>query len=184
VPDVPHAGPRALVARHSRSGDGRQGTDAAFFRRRRQGAFEVTNSGVGHAFATYAVPTIMMNAVALDGYGAPRPETLQSHMIARRVHYDNATSTWHELRHAASARAVCFGRAGVERQRPRPRLARRYPRPFLRHRSVSKRDRRRAGRQRSQPPGLGPSRQSDRCNDMSVIGVNNGSGSARSKRRK
>jgi hypothetical protein len=59
--------------------------------------FELTNSGVGHAVPTYAVPTIVMNVVALDADGAPLTKTLQSHVIARRVHYDNATNTWHEL---------------------------------------------------------------------------------------
>ena len=57
--------------------------------------FELANSGVGHAFPTYTVPTIVMRAVALDADGSPRPESLQSHVIARRVHYDG--NTWIEL---------------------------------------------------------------------------------------
>jgi len=47
--------------------------------------FELTNSGVGHAFPTYAVPTVVMSAVALEPSGSPalrdRPAPA---MIARR----------------------------------------------------------------------------------------------------
>jgi hypothetical protein len=57
--------------------------------------FELLNSGVGHAFPTYSVPTVVMNAVALDGDGTPRLDTQRSHAIARHVHYDGAQ--WTEL---------------------------------------------------------------------------------------
>jgi hypothetical protein len=59
--------------------------------------FELINSGVGHAFPTYTVPTVMMNAVALKADGAPEPETLRSHLIARRVRYGDGTHRWIEL---------------------------------------------------------------------------------------
>jgi hypothetical protein len=59
--------------------------------------FEVTNSGVGHAFPTYTVPTAVMNAVALAPDGSPRAETLQSHVIARHVRYDDGADAWVEL---------------------------------------------------------------------------------------
>ena len=52
--------------------------------------FEITNSGVGHAFPTYVTPKVVMRAVALDAEGKPRPDTLVSHVIARRVSYDGA----------------------------------------------------------------------------------------------
>jgi hypothetical protein len=57
--------------------------------------FELINSGVGHAFPTYTVPKVVMSAVALDHDGSPRPQTLSSHVIARRVHFDG--SAWTEL---------------------------------------------------------------------------------------
>jgi hypothetical protein len=57
--------------------------------------FEVTNSGIAHAFPTYAVPTVVMSAVALDRSGAPRPRTLRSHVIARRVQYQD--NGWVEI---------------------------------------------------------------------------------------
>jgi hypothetical protein len=59
--------------------------------------FELVNSGVGHAFPTYTVPTVVMNLVALDADGAARPQTLRSHVIARRVRYDDAANSWIEL---------------------------------------------------------------------------------------
>lgn len=57
--------------------------------------FELVNSGVGHAFPTYIVPTVVMNVVALDADGVPRPDTLRSHVIARHVNYDG--TQWTEL---------------------------------------------------------------------------------------
>jgi hypothetical protein len=57
--------------------------------------FELANSGVGHAFPTYTVPVVVMNAVALDADGAPRPDTLRTYLIARIVHYDD--NHWIEL---------------------------------------------------------------------------------------
>jgi hypothetical protein len=57
--------------------------------------FEITNSGVGHAFPSYVTPKVTMNAVALDQAGTPRPQTLQSWEIARRVRYDG--NQWIEL---------------------------------------------------------------------------------------
>ena len=59
--------------------------------------FELTNSGIGHAFPSYTVPTVVMNEVALNADGSPRLETLRSHMIARRVHYDYGSGAWSEL---------------------------------------------------------------------------------------
>jgi hypothetical protein len=57
--------------------------------------FEITNTGVGHAFPTYAVPNIVMHAVALDGDGRPRSDTLRSYVIARWVRYD--ANKWIEV---------------------------------------------------------------------------------------
>ena len=57
--------------------------------------FEITNTGVGHAFPTYVTPKVVMLAVALDAAGAPRPETLRSHKIAREVRYED--DGWVEL---------------------------------------------------------------------------------------
>jgi len=57
--------------------------------------FTITNTGVGHAFPTYAAPKVVMHAVALDDAGAPRPETLRSTAIAREVRYEN--DRWVEL---------------------------------------------------------------------------------------
>jgi hypothetical protein len=50
--------------------------------------FEIANTGVGHAFPTYVTPRIVMHAVALNADGRPQPDTLLSHVIARRVSYD------------------------------------------------------------------------------------------------
>lgn len=49
--------------------------------------FELTNSGVGHAFPTYVTPKVVMHAVALDAKGKPRVETAVSHVIQRVVAY-------------------------------------------------------------------------------------------------
>lgn len=57
--------------------------------------FEITNTGVAHAFPTYVTPKAVMYAVALDDGGAPRAETLRSHEIARQVRYDR--DHWIEL---------------------------------------------------------------------------------------
>jgi cytochrome c554/c'-like protein len=57
--------------------------------------FEITNTGVAHAFPTYATPTVVMLAIALDAGGAERRETLRSHVIARRVRHDG--QQWQEL---------------------------------------------------------------------------------------
>jgi hypothetical protein len=57
--------------------------------------FEITNSGVGHAFPTYAVPKVIMHALALDDAGAPRRNTEVTHVIAREVHYVN--NDWTEI---------------------------------------------------------------------------------------
>jgi hypothetical protein len=57
--------------------------------------FTITNSGVGHAFPTYAAPKVMMHAVALDADGAPRPDTERSTTIAREVRYED--NHWVEL---------------------------------------------------------------------------------------
>jgi hypothetical protein len=57
--------------------------------------FEITNTGVGHAFPTYATPTVIMFAIALDTGGTARVETLRSRVIARRLRWDG--DQWHEL---------------------------------------------------------------------------------------
>jgi hypothetical protein len=57
--------------------------------------FEITNTGVGHAFPTYATPTVIMFAVALDTGGTPRADTLRSRVIARHLRWDG--DQWHEL---------------------------------------------------------------------------------------
>ena len=51
--------------------------------------FEITNSGVGHAFPTYAVPSVVMHAVALDSAGVPQRSTEVTYLIARVVVYAN-----------------------------------------------------------------------------------------------
>jgi hypothetical protein len=56
--------------------------------------FELTNSGVGHAFPTYVTPKVVMRAVALDGDGEPRTETAASLVIQRVVEY--ADGGWQE----------------------------------------------------------------------------------------
>lgn len=57
--------------------------------------FELRNSNVGHAFPTYVTPKVVMSIVALDANGVPRPETLKSYVINRRVRY--ASDRWIEL---------------------------------------------------------------------------------------
>jgi hypothetical protein len=57
--------------------------------------FEITNSGVGHAFPTYAVPKVVMHAVALDGAGVSQRSTEHTHVIARIISYAN--SDWTEI---------------------------------------------------------------------------------------
>ena len=57
--------------------------------------FELANSGVGHAFPTYTVPTIVMRAVALEADGSPQPENSPWSVLARRVYYDG--NNWVEL---------------------------------------------------------------------------------------
>jgi hypothetical protein len=55
-----------------------------------QGArFEITNTGVGHAFPTYVTPKIVMHAVALDSGGLPQPSTERTRVIGRDVRYVN-----------------------------------------------------------------------------------------------
>jgi Cytochrome c554 and c-prime len=51
--------------------------------------FEITNTGVGHAFPTYATPKVVMYAQGLDPAGAPQPEALRKHVIARDLRYEN-----------------------------------------------------------------------------------------------
>ena len=57
--------------------------------------FAITNSGVGHAFPTYAVPKVVMHAVALDSAGVPQRSTELTHVIARIVSYAN--NDWTEI---------------------------------------------------------------------------------------
>jgi len=47
--------------------------------------FELTSSGVAHAFPTYATPKVMMRGVALDDDGEPRPDTEVSFVIQRKI---------------------------------------------------------------------------------------------------
>jgi hypothetical protein len=56
---------------------------------------EITNTGTGHAFPTYAVPRVFLRAVALDGDGRPRPETLRSYLIARDIRAESGQ--WVEI---------------------------------------------------------------------------------------
>jgi hypothetical protein len=51
--------------------------------------FEITNTGVGHAFPTYVTPKVVMYAQGLDPAGSPQPEALRTHVIARDVRADN-----------------------------------------------------------------------------------------------
>lgn len=53
----------------------------------RGGRFEITNTGVGHAFPTYVTPKIIMHAVALDSTGSPQPSTERVRVIGRDVRY-------------------------------------------------------------------------------------------------
>jgi hypothetical protein len=57
--------------------------------------FAITNTGVGHAFPTYAAPKAVMRAVALDADGLPRPQTQRAYVIARDVRYQD--DHWVEL---------------------------------------------------------------------------------------
>jgi hypothetical protein len=51
--------------------------------------FEITSSGVGHAFPTYVTPKVVMYAQGLDRAGSPQPESLRSHVISRVVRSEN-----------------------------------------------------------------------------------------------
>jgi hypothetical protein len=57
--------------------------------------FEITNSGVAHAFPTYVTPKVVMYVVVLDADGTPRSETLRSFEISRRVRYEG--DRWVEI---------------------------------------------------------------------------------------
>lgn len=63
------------------------GLTARFDANRANARFELTNSGVGHAFPTYITPKVTMHAVALDAGGNDRPETAVSHVIQRVVSF-------------------------------------------------------------------------------------------------
>lgn len=63
------------------------GLTARFLRDGREARFELTNSGVGHAFPTYITPKVVMRAIALDARGRALPETAASHVIQRVVTY-------------------------------------------------------------------------------------------------
>lgn len=54
-----------------------------------RGRFEITNTGVGHAFPTYVTPKVIMHAVALDSGGSPQPSTERTRVIGRDVRYVN-----------------------------------------------------------------------------------------------
>jgi hypothetical protein len=53
------------------------------------GRFEITNTGVGHAFPTYVTPKVIMHAVALDSAGSPQLFTERIRIIGRDVRYVN-----------------------------------------------------------------------------------------------
>lgn len=55
----------------------------------RGGRFEITNTGVGHAFPTYVTPKVIMHVVALDSTGSPQLSTERLHVIGRDVRYVN-----------------------------------------------------------------------------------------------
>jgi hypothetical protein len=57
--------------------------------------FEITNSGVGHAFPSYAVPKVVMHAIALDDLGTFLTTTEVTYVIARTVSYAN--DDWTEI---------------------------------------------------------------------------------------
>src|SRR5207244_4301579 len=82
--------------------------------------FELTNSGGGHAFPTYAVPTVVMSAVALEPSGSPalrdRPAPA---MIARRD--KSAKFRGHfAMKHRERRQALGFA-GGAEDHHPRHR---------------------------------------------------------------
>jgi Cytochrome c554 and c-prime len=57
--------------------------------------FEIVNSGIAHAFPTYAVPRVVMHAIMLDRSGAPEPQTERTYVIARIV--INREGKWIEV---------------------------------------------------------------------------------------
>ena len=59
------------------------------------GRFEITNTGVGHAFPTYVTPKVIMHAVALDSAGSPQLFTERIRVIGRDVRYVN--DEWKEF---------------------------------------------------------------------------------------
>ena len=70
------------------------GLTARFFPDAQGARFQLTNSGVGHAFPTYVTPKVVMRAVALDSTGRPRLDHRVSHVIQRVVAY--AAGRWVE----------------------------------------------------------------------------------------
>jgi hypothetical protein len=73
----------------------RSGLTMRYFVDDERARFEITNTGVGHAFPTYAVPKVVMHALALDSAGVPQPDTEVTHVIARTVTYAN--DDWTEI---------------------------------------------------------------------------------------
>lgn len=65
------------------------GLTARFSADGRGARFQLTNSGIGHAFPTYVTPKAVMNAVALDARGQPRTDVAVTTVIQRRVVYEN-----------------------------------------------------------------------------------------------
>ncbi|MDP6572415.1 MAG: multiheme c-type cytochrome [Rhodospirillales bacterium] len=63
------------------------GVTARFSADGRGASFQLSNSGVGHAFPTYITPKVVMRAVALDSQGRPLPETAAWRDIQRVVDY-------------------------------------------------------------------------------------------------
>ena len=49
--------------------------------------FELTSTGVGHAFPTYVTPKVVMRGVALDRTGLPEPGSHASYVIQRVVEH-------------------------------------------------------------------------------------------------
>lgn len=63
----------------------RSGLKAEFAAEAGGARFQLTSTGVGHAFPTYVTPKVMMKGVALDEGGKPMAGTERQYLIQRRV---------------------------------------------------------------------------------------------------
>lgn len=61
------------------------GLTARFYADAAGARFDLTNSGIGHAFPTYVTPKVVMQAVVLNATGRPKPETAVFYIIQRTV---------------------------------------------------------------------------------------------------